>query len=324
MTRGVPSDQLRQNNWRPVRRLCLLAYAFGVAALVAADGVPTNRIVLMTIVVAGLSIGSIGYGWRRFSRVLIDWLPFTLVLLVYDLSRSLSDRAGLPLHEQDVLGAERLLFAGHIPTLWLQHHLYSPGQVHWYDALATLVYTSHFLATPILAAILWMRNREAWVAFISRVIVLSFAGLITYVLFPEAPPWLAAQDGLVSPVHRLSAEGWVWLHWPHLESLVDAAQNQGSNLVAAMPSLHTAFATLIAVFIATRLTSRWRYLLYLYPAAMGFTLVYTGEHYVLDVVAGVGYALLAHAAVGRWQRSRRDLVDFEMPESVRLTAEASA
>jgi membrane-associated phospholipid phosphatase len=71
-----------------------------------------------------------------------------------------------------------------------------------------------------------------------------------------------------------------------------------------MPSLHTAFATLIALFIGARLRSRWRYLLALYPLAMGFSLVYLGEHYVIDVVAGYGYAIGVYAAVSWWERRR--------------------
>src|SRR5690348_4580603 len=101
----------------------------------------------MSLIVLGISVTAIGHGWHRLGRVLLDWLPFTLVLMVYDLSRSLAHATGLPLHEGDVLSFERTLFGGHVPTLWLQHHLYTPGHVHWYDAVSTLVYTSHFIAT---------------------------------------------------------------------------------------------------------------------------------------------------------------------------------
>ena len=72
-----------------------------------------------------------------------------------------------------------------------------------------------------------------------------------------------------------------------------------------MPSLHTALSTLVAIFIGVQLRSRWRYLLALYPMAMGFTLVYTGEHYVLDLAAGVFYALTIHFALNRWEARRR-------------------
>jgi membrane-associated phospholipid phosphatase len=86
---------------------------------------------------------------------------------------------------------------------------------------------------------------------------------------------------------------------------LDKAQSAGSNPVAAMPSLHVAFAVLVAIVIGRRLRSRWRVLLALYPAAMGFTLVYCGEHYVLDLVAGTAYALAVHLALSRWEARRR-------------------
>lgn len=299
-------DELRLNRWRTIRRLAALAYFAALAWIVVTSGVPTGRLNLMAIVVVGLAITSIGYGWRRLLQVVLDWLPFTLVLMVYDLSRGVATAVDLPLHESDIAAAENWLFGGNIPTVWLQDHFYTPHTVHWYDAAATLVYTTHFLATPILAAVLWLRNRAIWLAYVTRVIALAFAGLVTYVLFPEAPPWLAARDGLIDPVARLSARGWIWLRAGDVEQLLENAQNDGSNPVAAMPSLHVAFATLVAICIAALIPGRWRYLTALYPIAMGVVLVYTGEHYVLDLVAGVAYALVVHALASRWERSRAE------------------
>jgi membrane-associated phospholipid phosphatase len=297
-------ERLRANQWQLTRRAAAIAYFVALIWIVITSGVPTGRIPLMTIIVVGLGITCIGRGWRALVQVILDWLPFTLVLMVYDLSRGLAHSVGMPLQERDVARLEAWLFGGTVPTVWLQQHFYSPTSVHWYDALATLVYTTHFLATPILAAVLWLRDRAMWLAYISRVIVLSIAGLITYVLFPESPPWMASQDGVIGPVARLSARGWIWLHASHVQTLLANAQRDGSNPVAAMPSLHTAFATLVALFVAARLRSRWRWLLALYPVAMGLALVYLGEHYVLDVAAGVIYALIVHLLITRWERRR--------------------
>ncbi|MDT4915038.1 MAG: hypothetical protein QOC66_4166 [Pseudonocardiales bacterium] len=291
--------------WQRTRLLAFAAY-FGVLAwIVITLGVPTGRASLAVIIVTGLALTSIGHTWRHTAQVVLDWLPFTAVLMLYDRTRGVADRLGISLHEADIVRAEEWLFGGTEPTVWLQHHLYDPAHVYWYDALCTLVYTSHFLATPILAALLWLRDRVLWLRYISRVIVLSFAGLITYCVFPEAPPWMAAGDGLTDPVARLSARGWIWLHAGNVNEALASAQNEGANPVAAMPSLHIAFAVLVALMIATRIRSRWRYLLALYPAAMGFTLVYCGEHYVLDLIAGVAYAWIVHLALNRWERRRR-------------------
>jgi membrane-associated phospholipid phosphatase len=304
--------------WQRVRLLAFTGYVAVLAWIVIAEGVPTRRASLAVIVITGLGLTSIGRTWRHTAQVVLDWLPFTAVLMLYDRTRGVADRLGISLHERDIVRAEEWLFGGTEPTVWLQHHLYNPAHVYWYDALCTIIYTSHFLATPILAAVLWLRDRALWLRYISRVVALSFAGLITYCLFPEAPPWMAARDGLTAPVARLSARGWIWLHLGNVNATLAHAQNDGANPIAAMPSLHLAFAALVALMIGTRIRSRWRYLLALYPAAMGFTLVYCGEHYVLDLVAGLAYAWAVHAALNRWERRRRRHADEgQGPESCR-------
>jgi membrane-associated phospholipid phosphatase len=304
--------------WRRVRLLAFAGYFAVLVWIVITDGVPTARAGLAAIVVSGLALTSIGRTWRHTAQVVLDWLPFTAVLMLYDRTRGVADRLGISLHERDIVRAEEWLFGGTEPSVWLQHHLYHPGHVYWYDALCTLIYTSHFLATPILAALLWLRDRALWLRYISRVVALSFAGLITYCVFPEAPPWMAARDGLTDPVARLSARGWIWFHLGNVNDTLANAQNDGANPIAAMPSLHLAFAVLVALMIGTRIRSRWRYLLALYPAAMGFTLVYCGEHYVLDLVAGLIYAWAVHAAMNLWERHRPRRADgAQRPESCR-------
>jgi membrane-associated phospholipid phosphatase len=297
-----PEPGRDQTYWRRVRHRAGWAYLAALVALVLFVGVPTDRGSLLLIILAGLGVTCLGRGWRSFGRVLLDWLPFTLVLVVYDVSRGVATLVGLPLHEADIAAIDRGVF-GTVPTVWLQNHFLDPGSPHWYDAVATLIYTSHFLATPIVAAVLWLRDRTTWLAFITRVIALSIAGLVTYVLFPAAPPWYAARDGVIAPVIRASSRGWLWLHVNHAGNLLTEGQ-LASNPVAAMPSLHTAFASIIALFLARRFHSRWRWLFALYPLAMGLALVYLGEHYVVDVVAGVVYALVVHLLVSRWERAR--------------------
>jgi membrane-associated phospholipid phosphatase len=308
-----------EHRWALARRGVGLVYVALLVAYVATHGVPKSVLGLTVVAVVGLLIWCIGRGWRRSVQVLVDWAPFTAVILGYDKTRGLADSLGIGVHERDITRWEKACFGGTEPTVWLQQHLYDAAQVHWYDALLTVVYTSHFVATPVLAAILWLRDRTYWLRYIARVVLLSIAGLLTYILFPEAPPWLAAQDGLTAPVERLSPRGWTWFHLGHVQSLLTQAQSGGSNPVAAMPSLHFAMAVLVAAAIGGRLRTGWRWLLALYPAAMGFALVYLGEHWVLDLAAGLVYALAATWLVrrgDRWWTQRHDGRRLGAPSSV--------
>ena len=60
------------------------------------------------------------------------------------------------------------LTGGEVPTMWLQHHLYDPHHMRWYDVLASLIYFSHFVVALIVAAVLWLRNRHRWASFVRR------------------------------------------------------------------------------------------------------------------------------------------------------------
>jgi membrane-associated phospholipid phosphatase len=288
-----------QQRWRRIRRATALVYLALLVTIVLTIGVPTDRGSLLLIILAGLGITCIGRGWRAYGRALLDWLPFTAVLIAYDYSRGVADALGLPLHVADVAAVDRFAF-GQVPTVWLQNHFFDPGSPHWYDAVATLLYASHFLATPITAAVLWIRDRAVWVRFARRVIALAVAGLATYILFPAAPPWYAARVGVIEPVVRASGRGWYWLHINHAGNLLNEGQH-ASNDVAAMPSLHTAYATIIALFVIHATRSRWRWLMAAYPVMMGLALVYTAEHYVIDVVLGVVYAFIVDRLCTTWE-----------------------
>ena len=118
---------------------------------------------------------------------------------------------------------------------------------------------------------------------------------------------------------RLTSEGFDQVGLNMVGSALTLGQHL-VNPVAAMPSLHVAFATLAAAYWWSRVRRRYRPLLLLYPVAMCFTLAYGGEHYVLDEVAGVAYALVI-LAVWNYRWSRRDEVLSRDPATGQSTSQ---
>jgi membrane-associated phospholipid phosphatase len=311
-----------------VRWVALAAYVAYATWFVATQGIPTDRLGIYAAILVLLTIVVLGRGWRAWWQMMVDWLPFEAVLVAYDYSRGYAspysahqvqtqtypiagvhNSLGIPLHVRFPIRADLWLGdrlgLGTMPTVWVQEHLHPGSGVPWYGVVVSLVYCSHFLVMPIVAIVLWIRNRSRFRVWMNMVIVLAVAGVATYFLYPMAPPWLA-DDGGVFPggfVGRYTAEGFdeVGLH------LVGGLVSQGQylvNPVAAMPSLHTAYATLAAGFFW--FGARWwvRALLACYPVAMGVALLYGGEHYLVDELAGVAYALLVVAG-WRWLHHRR-------------------
>jgi hypothetical protein len=274
-----------------------LVVAFAGTSFVV--GLPTDRVVLLGWVLAGLGVHAITEGWRRVVRLVVDWLPLAALLLLYDASRGVADTFGFAVHVTEPAAADRWLGGGVLPTAWLQAH----WQAHWWLAVASLIYVSHFVATPLLLGVLWVRNRELWARCARLVVALSAAGLITYVLYPAAPPWLAAKQDVIEPVARLSSAGWQVLGLPKAGALLEHGQGQ-VNQVAAVPSLHTAFAVLICVVLFPLARRVWqRIVLVGYAVLMPLVLVWAGEHYVVDTLLGALYAVgvvALLAAAERW------------------------
>ena len=128
-----------------------------------------------------------------------------------------------------------------------------------------------------------------------RWIALSAAGLATYFLYPAAPPWWAAQHHLVPAVARISTRGWEVIGLHGAGNLLNAAQLDAANPIAAMPSLHTAFATMAVAVFLPHVSWKVKPLLLAYPAAMALTLIYSGEHWFIDVIAGIAYVVMVLA-----------------------------
>ena len=99
-----------------------------------------------------------------------------------------------------------------------------------------------------------------------------------------------------------------WLHLHTVRNMIDTG-TKTTNLVAAVPSLHAGFATLVAITLWPSVPRWCRPFLAFYPVLMGLALVATGEHYVVDILLGVGYAFAAHFSwnyIERWWQRRKD------------------
>lgn len=299
--RAAPTEAVETSRRRiRLRQVVWFSYLSALVLVVWFVGLPTDRLYQAAWIIAGLIAFTIDRSWREHLKVLTDWLPLIAALVVYDLSRGVADELGMPIRVTELVTAESWLFGGTIPTVWLQDHLLGPhGVPPWWTLLTGIVYTSHFLVPWLVAAVFYAYSRPIWAKYMRRVLVLSYLGLTTYILLPAAPPWFAAEVGAIDvPVGRVAGFGFGIVP---LDVSTRWLEAQG-NPVAAMPSLHAGFAFLVAIALWP-LASRWwlRIPLVLYPLAMAFALVYGGEHYVVDVLAGWACVGLAIVLCRMWE-----------------------
>jgi hypothetical protein len=282
-----------------------LAYLAALSAYMWVEGVPVGRERLLVWLVLGLLALSTTNVGRWVRSVVLDWLPFALVLAAYDLLRGRADGLLFSAWYRPQLEADAFLFGGTVPTVSLQERLWNGADdVRWYDYASWTVYVSYFLATYVVAAGLWLLARHRFRPYAATVALLAAMGFVTFALFPAAPPWLASDAGLLPDTTRII--GPVTGEIPFLSLSFEGLYDRGSeyaNPVAAVPSLHAAY-TLLVTLALWRPSPRWaKPLLAAYPPAMAFALVYTAEHYVVDVLLGWGYTLVAVWIVSRIPRA---------------------
>jgi membrane-associated phospholipid phosphatase len=131
--------------------------------------------------------------------------------------------------------------------------------------------------TVIGLALLWvyLRRHERFSRFRNTILLANVIGLIGFALMPTAPPWMFPNQGFVAGVNHSSAL---------LQTL--------GNPYAAMPSLHAADALIVGCFLVVSSRTIWAKILWaLWPLWVWFCVVATANHYLLDVLAGIGVAV---------------------------------
>jgi membrane-associated phospholipid phosphatase len=185
---------------------------------------------------------------------------------------------------------DRAIGLGELPNVRLQRAFGAPGRIQWREKFLIWPHWLWFAVPHTAVAYVLVRHRERFPAAAVRMYAVFDLGALVYWALPTAPPWYAAKEGRLGPssgrqlaVRRMMAEygAEFWGDaWGPLYSYV------GGNPLAAMPSLHFATSVMAAHLLSE--VGRGPGLIgWSYAAVLGLALVYLGEHYVVDLLAGL-------------------------------------
>src|SRR6266516_654940 len=221
-------------------------------------------------------------GYADFARQVLIWFGF---LLAYQVARGLADRNPTRAFdngwrvidlEQRLTGLGELTLQG-----WTQSSRFLAELVSW------TYWNSEF--TVIGLALLWvyLRRNSAFTRFRNTILLANGLGLIGYVLLPTAPPRFFTSIGFTDTLGQFGGLN-------HGSGLVQLA----ANPYAAMPSLHAADALIVGVILASVARNRFGKALWLvWPLWVSFAVMATGNHFWLDVAAGILLGTVALAIV---------------------------
>lgn len=210
---------------------------------------------------------------------------FALTWVGFNLVRAFADDAGLAIAGlYTASDIERWLFRGSLPSTIAQRNAFDPERVQPHDIALALVHTSFFVVPFLIAVIAWRRHRPAFRRYLVATATCFSLSLVAFILLPTAPPWMSDPEDVTRITHHIlpgSGAG------GNTESATvsSAAFWFEPNDLAALPSVHVAMAVLVCLVLGETARSG-RITGGLYALAMSVSVVYLGEHFVLDVITG--------------------------------------
>lgn len=230
-------------------------------------------------------------GWAHLALQFAFWIGF---YFVYQAARGITDRGGVETafaNGQWIIDFQRSL--GSMFELTLQRAVESSGVL--IQATSITYWLSQFAVVGLALVWVYVKAHDRFYGFRNTLILGNLIGLVGYVLLPTAPPRMFPEAGFTDTLATFSAV-------KHSSTFVAFSSNQ----YAAMPSLHALDSLVVGVVMATVVRRRWVKALWLAWAPwVWFSVMATGNHFWLDVAAGILVAAVAGAVVYRpWRRLR--------------------
>lgn len=257
-----------------------------------------------------LLIVTLSLGKERSRRFLIDWAPLILYWIAYDMMRGVADNVRGIINVDAPYYLEHVLFArfwgGEIPPFWFQDFQFWLGDNivrKFLDLMGANFYTLHFAIPLVVGWIFWhtTNDRKIFYRYFYTLTILNIMALITFMAYPAAPPWYVYNYGFIQPEHNsffgLSAGSLInvdKMFGTNFYSTVWDSFN--ANHFAAIPSLHGAYPVVTAVFLFQKFRKHLKWLI-VYCFAVWLSAVYLNQHYIVDLIIGALYIIVAYYVV---------------------------
>jgi membrane-associated phospholipid phosphatase len=232
-----------------------------------------------------LSVAAIGVATRSREFVRTSVL-FVTVILTYEALQGLTGALVSSGSVVSLTGIDRALvgsdFVSDIQTMF-----YSPVTTF----VSTIFYGLHVFLIVVALGLFWFKDRAVYRGYMYSMVLTSYLALLTFIVIPTAPPWYVgvAKNLLVTGDKMFPST---------FQSVQTVLLSGESDIFAAFPSLHIAYATLFSFFM---FKIGRKYGLVSLPIVFGvyFSTVYLGQHYLVDLLGGIAYAMLSVYVVER-------------------------
>ncbi|SEA37562.1 phosphatase PAP2 family protein [Pedobacter hartonius] len=251
-------------------------------------GFNPNQIVLVVI------FNSLYYISAATRKFMLGFSIFTLYWILFDYMKAFPNYTLSSVHIADLYHMEKHIFGifsnGKVLTpneYWRIHHS-AP-----LDFIGGIFYLMWIPVPLAFAAYLFFIQKELFIRFSLTFVFVNLLGFIVYYTYPAAPPWYVQYHGFTFIPHTHSNPAGL-IRFDHLMhiSIFQLIYRQGSNVFAAMPSLHSSYPMIVLYYGLKNKMGAMNLVFGVVMLGIWFTAVYASHHYVLDVLAGITCAIV--------------------------------
>jgi hypothetical protein len=227
-------------------------------------------------------------------KFIIAFSVFIVYWMLFDYMKALPNYTFTPVHMADLYNLEKKLFGINVNgNLLTPNEYWKINAKHTLDIIAGLFYLC-WIPVPLGfgAFLFFFKKRRQFLCFAMTFFVVNLLGFVIYYSFPAAPPWYVQEHGFVFHANTPGSTGGLarFDSYFHI-NLFASIYQKGSNVFAAMPSLHSAYPVIVVYYAVKNKLGVAKYVLATVMVGIWLTAIYTSHHYVLDVLAGIACAI---------------------------------
>ena len=269
-------------------------------------GFKTDQLVLIGI------FNTLYYLTSTTRKFIIGFSIFIVYWIIYDYMKAFPNYNYGAVHIADLYNFEKNIFgitqAGKILTpneYWLLH------TNSFLDVLTGFFYLMWVPVPLAFAAFLFFSNEKRnFLNFLLTFVWVNLLGFVVYYLYPAAPPWYVQQHGFEFIANTPgNTAGLVRFDNFFGADLFKSIYSKGSNVFAAMPSLHSAYPLIVVYYAAKGKFRKANIFFITVMLGIWFAAVYTSHHYLADVLAGIITSIIGIFTFN-WLKERKPLSSF--------------
>ena len=246
-------------------------------------GFKTDQLVLSGIFCAAYFSTAVS---RKF---IIAFSIFIVYWIIFDYMKAFPNYNYSQVHILQLHDAEKAIFGIHqngititANEFWLLHHN------SFLDVLTGIFYLCWIPVPLAFATYLFFKDKKIFLEFSLTFVLVNMIGFIIYYVYPAAPPWYIQKYGGSFFAHTPGNSAGLQRFDDFFNAgIFKSIYAKGSNVFAAMPSLHSAYP-LIVLYYGIKKKSGWVNIIFaVVMVGIWFAAVYNSHHYILDVMAGI-------------------------------------